>query len=322
MYVSQAIQRTRTLLRTRNLAARKQRTYDGWVRRFFSFHAGRQPELLEPEDAQEFLNHLANERDVAASTQNQTLAALMFLYKYVLEKEPGRLDLIHAKSPKKLPVVLTREEVRLILAELRGTPSLIGRLMYGAGLRLFEAHQLRVKDLDLQRRHIVLRREKGAKDRMTMIPRTLVRPLREHLEGVRLQHEGDFREGAGWVELPQALARKSPAAGKEWPWQWVFPATRCYIRRESGQHRRHHTHEKNVQKAIKRAVRSAGIPKKATSHSLRHSFATHLLEDGTDVRTLQELLSHRDIRTTMIYLHVFQEGPARVPSPLDSLLEA
>ena len=257
---------------------------------------------------------------MAASTQNQALSALLFLYREVLEQQlPWMDDVVRAKASVRIPVVLTREEVRTVIAGLDGPTRLLVLLLYGAGLRLLEAAQLRVKDVDFERNQITVRAGKGAKDRVTMLPAAAARELAKHLEGVRDLHAADLRAGAGWVELPWALGRKYPRAGREWIWQWVFPATRTYLHRETGQRRRHHLHESVLQRAVKEAVRSKGIPKRATCHTFRHSFATHLLEDGADIRTVQELLGHRDVSTTMIYTHVLNRGPAGVLSPADRL---
>ena len=257
---------------------------------------------------------------MAASTQNQALSALLFLYREVLEQQlPWMDDIVRAKASVRIPVVLTREEVRTVIAGLDGPTRLLALLLYGAGLRLLKAAQLRVKDVDFERNQITVRAGKGAKDRVTMLPAAAARELAKHLEGVRDLHAADLRAGAGWVELPWALGRKYPRAGREWIWQWVFPATRTYLHRETGQRRRHHLHESVLQRAVKEAVRSKGIPKRATCHTFRHSFATHLLEDGADIRTVQELLGHRDVATTMIYTHVLNRGPAGVLSPADRL---
>jgi integron integrase len=228
-------------------------------------------------------------------------------------------DIVRAKASVRIPVVLTREEVRTVIAGLDGPTRLLVLLLYGAGLRLLEAAQLRVKDVDFERNQITVRAGKGAKDRVTMLPAAAARDLAKHLETVRDLHAADLRVGAGWVELPWALGRKYPHAGREWIWQWVFPATRTYLHRETGQRRRHHLHESVLQRAVKEAVRSKGIPKRATCHTFRHSFATHLLEDGADIRTVQELLGHRDVSTTMIFTHVLNRGPAGVLSPADRL---
>jgi len=244
----------------------------------------------------------------------------LFLYRHVLGVElPWLDDLVRAQRPVRLPVVLSRDEVKLVLGCLHGTARLMASLMYGAGLRLLECAHLRVKDVDFGTGQIVVRAGKGDRDRAALLPTFVIDPLRRHLEQVRRQHESDLGAGAGWVELPTALARKYPNAGRELAWQWVFPATRTYVEAGSGEVRRHHFHESAVQRAVKDAVRAAGIAKRATCHTLRHSFATHLLEDGYDIRTVQKLLGHRDVRTTMLYTHVLQKGPLGVQSPLDKL---
>jgi integron integrase len=267
-----------------------------------------------------FLTSLAVQDKVAASTQNQALSALLFLYRAVLGLDlPWLDDVVRAKRPQYLPVVLTRDEVRAVLQRLDGVPRLMALLLYGAGHRLLECCRLRVKDVDFGLNQIVVRDGKGRKDRMTMLPAAVKAALATHLERVREQHQADLRHGAGWVEMPGALARKYPNAGREWGWQWVFPATRFYLDRVTGQRRRHHLHESVLQRAVRDAVRSAGIAKPATCHTFRHSFATHLLEERHDIRTVQELLGHRDVSTTMIYTHVLNRGPAGVQSPADRM---
>jgi integron integrase len=269
----------------------------------------------------QFLSALAVQRNVAASTQNQALSALLFLYRNVLEQELPRLeDVVRARKPERLPVVLTRDEVRAVIRELDGLARLLPLLLYGAGLRVLEAARLRVKDVDFARNELVVRGGKGDRDRVTMLPGAVKSDLAKHVEVVRAQHEADLRQGAGWVELPWALARKYPNAGRAWGWQWVFPATRMYLHQDTGQRRRHHLHESVLQRAVKVAMRQAGLAKHASCHTLRHSFATHLLEDGHDIRTVQELLGHRDVSTTMIYTHVLNRGPAAVQSPADRMI--
>ena len=309
-------------LRVRHYSRRTERAYVGWIRRYIVFHAKRHPAEMGAAEVSRFLSSLAVEGRVSASTQNQALAALLFLYGPVLGVElPWLDDLVRAVRPERLPVVLSRDEVRAVLLALRGTPRLISVLLYGAGLRLLECAGLRVKDLDFAANQIVVRSGKADRDRVTILP-AVVRPaLERQLARVSAQHERDLRAGAGWVELPHALARKYPNAGREWAWQWVFPATRTYTERTTSQRRRHHLHETVVQRAVYRAVREAGLTKPASCHTFRHSFATHLLEDGYDIRTVQELLGHRDVRTTMIYTHVLNRGPAAVRSPLDGLTE-
>jgi integron integrase len=308
-------------MRLRHLSPRTEEAYLGWMRRFYRFHGGRDPEQLGAEHVTAFLNALAIRSRVSASTQNQALTALLFLYRDVLRVELSWLDdLVHAKVPSRLPVVLSEEEVRSVLGQMEGVPRLMASLLYGCGLRLLECCRLRVKDIDFGRNHVMVRSGKGDKDRLTMLPGALKRELAAHLEATRAQHQRDLSNGAGWVELPGALARKLPAAGREWPWQWAFPATRPYFDRETGQRRRHHLHETVVQRAVRRAVLASGIPKRATCHTFRHSFATHLLEHGSDIRTVQELLGHKDVATTMIYTHVLNRGPAGVRSPIDRLL--
>jgi integron integrase len=267
-----------------------------------------------------FLTHLAAERRVAPSTQTQALCALLFLYDHVLGRPLGRLrDLRWARPRARVPVVLTGEEVERVLAGLKGAPWLVAMLLYGSGLRLLECLQLRVKDVDLARGEIRVRDTKGGTPRVTMLADAVRNPLRGHLEAVRRRYDEDVARGAGYIELPGALSTKYPAAAREWAWQWVFPAARQHVDRASGQRRRHHLHETVIQRAMKEAVRRSGIAKQATCHSLRHSFATQLLETGYDIRTVQELLGHKDVSTTMIYTHVLKRGGLGVRSPADAL---
>jgi integron integrase len=291
-----------------------------WIKRYIFFHGVRHPaEMGEPE-LNRFLTDLAVNQKVSASTQNQALSALLFLYQHVLHQPIGWIDLaVRAKKPERLPVVLTRQEVKAILGLMDGSPKLVAALLYGAGLRLMEGLQLRVKDVDFTTTQILVREGKGQKDRVTMLPASVKEPLLAHLrDGWRL-HQRDLREGAGQVMLPQALARKYPTADREWGWQWVFPAPTRYFDQQAKIQRRHHLHETAVQKAMKQAVQRAGIAKPATPHTLRHSFATHLLEDGYDIRTIQELLGHKDLSTTMIYTHVLNRGGRGVRRPADLL---
>jgi integron integrase len=311
----------RAALRARHGSRRTEKAYVGWTRRYILFHGKRHPAEMGATEITQFLSALAVERHVAASTQNQALSALLFLYRHVLEQElPWLEDVVRARRPARLPVVLTRDEVRAVIRELDGPVRLLALLLYGAGLRVLEAARLRVKDVDFARNELVVRGGKGDRDRVTMLPGAVKADLAKHLEVVRAQHEADLRQGAGWVELPWALARKYPNAGRAWGWQWVFPATRTYLHRDTGQRRRHHLHESVLQRAVKGAMQRASLIKHASCHTFRHSFATHLLEDGHDIRTLQELLGHRDVSTTMIYTHVLNRGPAAVQSPADRMV--
>lgn len=317
------LQALRFNLRLRHFSPRTEEAYVHWVRRFVRFHRLRHPRELGRDDVLRFLEHLRIERHVAAATQSQARAALLFLYREILAQPLDGVGAIpRARAPVRLPVVLTPAEVQRVLAELPETAGLAGRLLYGSGLRLLECLTLRVKDVDLERGEVRIRRGKGAKDRVTVLARSACEPLRAHLERVRAQHQRDLAAGAGWVALPDALARKYPNAGRSWPWQWIFPAHRRHVDRPSGQQRRHHYHESALQRAMAEAVRRSGIGKRATCHSLRHSFATHLLEAGYDIRTVQELLGHRDVSTTMIYTHVLNRGGLAVQSPADRLAGA
>lgn len=314
------VRRTREVIRARNYSRRTAKAYVGWIVRFLQFNRGRDPrELGEPEISR-FLTYLANQRKVSAATQNQAASALLFLCRKIFHKKIERLnDVVRAKPAKRLPDVLSRAEVQAILDQLDDVHHMMVQLLYGGGLRLMECLRLRVKDIDFDQRSLIIRSGKGNKDRVTLLPDKMILPLRRHLLKIRALHEQDLREGAGWVEMPTALGRKFPRAGQEWAWQWVFPASRHYIDRETGQRRRHHYHESSLQRVVKQAAYKAGITKRVSCHIFRHSFATHMLEDGTDIRTLQELLGHSSVTTTQIYTHVLKRGPHGVRSPLDRL---
>ncbi len=308
----------RARLRVKHYAIRTEHVYCDWVRRFIRFHQYRHPAELGAAEVEAFLTDLAVRLNVSASTQNQALAALLFLYREVLQIQlPWLDDVVRAKKPRHLPVVLSEEEVRQVLARLEGELWLVCSLLYGTGMRLMEVIRLRIKDVDFARGEILIRDGKGMKDRVTMLPRSLAEALRLHLQQVRAAHRSELLAGRGDVWLPFALARKYPQADREWGWQYVFPADGLSVDPRSGAMRRHHLDEKRVQRAFKRAVRDTGISKPATPHTLRHCFATHLLERGQDIRTVQELLGHSDVKTTMIYTHVLNRGGLGVRSPLD-----
>jgi integron integrase len=313
------LDQVRNAARLHHLSIRTEDAYVNWIRRFILFHNKRHPRDMRTADIEKFLSHLATHKNVAASTQNQALSALLFLYRDVLKVDIPYLDnLVWAKRPKKLPVVLTPDEVQAVLSKLSGLYWLMASLLYGSGLRLMECLRLRVKDIDFVSNQIFIRDGKGEKDRVTVLPQSLVRPLRLQLAKVRLLHQEDLTGGFGEVYLPYALDRKYPNAAKEWAWQYVFPSPKLSIDPRSAKQRRHHISEDVLQKIVKAAIHKAGISKLASCHTLRHSFATHLLEDGYDIRTIQELLGHNDVRTTMIYTHVLNRGGKAVKSPLDN----
>jgi len=312
------LDRVRDAIRLKHYSIRTEEAYVTWIKRYIYFHNVRHPAEMGAAEVEAFLTSLAVEKNVAASTQNQALSALLFLYKEVLQQDLGPIDTLRAKKPKRLPTVLTKEEVQQVLGQLSGVNLLIARLLYGSGLRLMECLRLRVKDLDFAQRLILVRDGKGAKDRVTMLPETLIVPLQDHLRIVKRTHEEDLAQGHGAVYLPHALERKYPNANREWIWQYVFPSTRLSVDPRSRVVRRHHIHESSLQKAVRAAAQATGIPKRINPHTFRHSFATHLLEQGYDIRTVQELLGHKSVKTTMIYTHVLNEGPLAVRSPLDS----
>ena len=312
------LDRVRNETRVRNYSLRTEQAYTLWIKRFVLFHNKTHPANLGPDDVKNFLTHLAVKGNVSASTQNQALNAIVFLYRNVLGTEPGKFDdFIRAKPGRQLPVVLTRQEVERLLGCLNRRSRLMAGIIYGSGMRLMECLRLRIKDIDFQYRTITVRDGKGHRDRVTMLPQRFIRPLEMHLQKVRIQHEQDLAEGAGSVFLPYALERKYPGADREWSWQYVFPADNLSKDPKTGLLRRHHLSESVLQKAIHQAVRKAAISKPASCYSLRHSFATHLLESGYDIRTVQELLGHSNLRTTMIYTHVLNQGALAVRSPAD-----
>jgi len=314
------LDRLREQLRARHYSLRTEDAYVDWTRRFIFFHGKRHPQELGAPAVQAFLSHLAVDRQVAPSTQNQAKAALLFLYREVLAVDlPWLTEVVQAKRQPRLPVVLTPGEVRALFDQMEGVMALVAQVLYGTGMRLMEVLHLRVKDLEFERHEIVVRNGKGGRDRVTMLPERLVAPLRAHLERVRALHEKDLAEGRCEVQLPDALAVKAPATARAWGWQWAFPSALRSADPRSGLIRRHHLHPESVQKAVRVAARAAELVKPVSPHVLRHSFATHLLAAGHDIRTVQELLGHKDVATTMIYTHVLNRGGRGVPSPLDGL---
>ena len=313
------LDRAREILRVKHYSIRTEQAYIGWMYRYIIFHNKRHPKDMGVPEIEAFLSYLAVEGNVAASTQNQAFNAILFLYRHVLEisLHDEKINAIRARKKTNLPVVMTQKEVKRVISAMSGQQQLMAKILYGSGLRLIECLRLRVQDVDFEMNEITVRNGKGFKDRITLLPKPLQPALREHLERVKILHENDLAAGYGYVYLPYALERKYTNADREWGWQYVFPASSLSTDPRSGKTRRHHVDGSTLQKAVKQGVRQAGIVKKATPHSLRHSFATHLLMDGTDIRSIQELLGHKDISTTMIYTHVLRDmGIQRIKSPL------
>jgi len=305
-------------MKVRNYSPNTIQTYTQWMKRYILFHKKQHPTLLGADHVRDFLNHLVKELKFSASSQNQALNAIVFLYKHVLQIDLGPInETLKARRTRRIPDVLTRQEARAVLDAMSGDTFLVASLLYGAGLRLMDAITLRIKDLDFEKKEITIHHGKGGKDRRSVIPDSLILHLQHHLKRVCQLHERDLQDGYGQAPLPNALSRKYPNAEREWGWQWVFPASTRYQERADGIWRRHHLHKSCVQKAVKKAARSTGIPKKIGCHTFRHSFATHLLESGYDIRTVQELLGHKNVKTTMIYTHVLNKGGLGVKSPLD-----
>lgn len=314
------LDRMRDEFRARHYSRSTEQSYIQWARRFILFHDMRHPAEMGGEEVNAFLTHLAVKERVSASTQNQALSGLLFLYRYVLKKDLDDIGpVVRARRPKRLPVVLTKEEVREVLSFLGGEILIMAQLMYGAGLRLMECLRLRMHDVDFSANQITIRDGKGGKDRLTMLPQIVKRPLQEHLVRVRKIHNRDIADGYGRAQLPYALERKYPNADAEWGWQYLFPQEKRWVNRKTGEQGRHHVDETIVQRKVRAAAMNTGIAKHVTCHTLRHSFATHLLENGYDIRTVQELLGHKDLRTTMIYTHVLNRGGKGVKSPADNL---
>jgi len=318
--MSQLLEKVNRTIQAKHFSPKTGQAYTRWIHRFILFHDKQHPKDLGGPEVTRFISYLATDRQVAASTQNQALSAILFLYREVLDIELPWMDgIVRAKQSIRVPTVMTAREVEMVMDRLQGPSLLVASLLYGAGLRLMEGLRLRVHDLDFERLEILVRRGKGSKDRRTMMPKRVRAPLMNHLEIARRQHAADLKIGAGYVEVPGALTRKYPNANREWSWQWVFPATRRYFHKETGEWRRHHLHESVIQRNVKSAAREAQISKRVTTHTLRHSFATHLLEAGYDIRSIQELLGHSDLSTTMMYTHVLNKGGRGVRSPLDEL---
>ncbi len=317
MSARKILTQVKELIRKKHYSYRTEKTYILWMKQFYYYFNERNPAEMGTKEISQFLTYLANDRKVSSSTQNQALNALLFLYKDVLNYEIGLFEFTRAKLPQRVPVVLSKNEVHQILDNLSGIHWLIANILYGSGLRLLEALHLRVKDVDFEYKQIIVRRGKGQKDRRTMLPSRLFEPLKEQIDKRRILHENDLKSGFGDVYLPDSLARKYPNASKDFIWQYVFPARRLYFDEDRKIKVRHHLHESAIQRAVKKAVRKTEINKRVGCHTLRHSFATHLLENGYDIRTVQELLGHKDVRTTMIYTHVLNKNKLGVKSPLD-----
>lgn len=316
--MSKLLDDVRNTIRRKHYSIRTEKAYVGWIKRFILYHEKTHPKKMGVKEIESYLTHLAVDRNVASSTQNQALHAILFLYKQVLNIELDlEVDAVRAKKPKRLPTVLTKQEVKTVINLLSGNHRLMVKLLYGCGLRLMECVRLRVKDLDFGQKLVIVRDGKGMKDRVTMLPELLIQPLKEHLTHVKCIHEKDLADGYGAVYLPHALAEKYPNAPKDWIWQYVFPAPNLSIDPRSGIRRRHHFGERSVQRAVKKAADLSNIDKHVTCHTFRHSFATHLLEKGYDIRKIQELLGHKDLKTTMIYTHVMKKEKMDVDSPLD-----
>lgn len=314
------LDQVRDAIRLKNYSIRTENSYVDWIERFIRFHQLRHPAEMNSPEIEAFLTWLAVEQTVAPSTQNQALSALLFLYRQVLQIElTGSIDAVRAHKDKRLPTVLSKAEVQQVFEQMSGIHQLMARLLYGSGMRLMEGLRLRVKDVDFAQQQIVVRDAKGNEDRVTLLPRSLIAPLQQQLVGVQSLHRQDVAQGYGQVYLPYALSRKYTTAAREWIWQYLFPAERLSVDPRSGIVRRHHADESALQKAVRQARQLAKIDKPVTPHVFRHSFATHLLEDGYDIRTVQELLGHKDIKTTQIYTHVLNRGPFAVRSPLDAI---
>lgn len=314
------LDRVKSSLRLRHYSLRTQESYIQWIKRFILYHKKRHPNEMGKIEVESFLTYLATDRHVAASTQNQALSAILYLYKHVLEQDIEWIDnVVRAKRPKYLPTVLSQNEVKMLLHELSGTYQLIAQLLYGAGLRLMEVMRLRVQDINFEYKQIIIRSGKGNKDRVSVLPDIVIDSLKDHILKAKLLHEKDLEEGFGDVYLPYALNRKYPNAGTEWRWQYIFPSIKRSTDPESGKTRRHHLYEKNLTRAVKKAANTLNFTRRVSSHTFRHSFATHLLEQGYDIRTVQELLGHKDVKTTQIYTHVMQKRASAVKSPLDKL---
>lgn len=314
------LDQVRDIIRKKHYSIRTEDAYVEWIRRYILFHGKKHPKDMGEREISQYISHLASHKNVAASTQNQALCALVFLYKHVLKIELGDFwQMERAKKPERLPTVLSKDEISRVLENMSGTHALMAKLLYGCGLRLMECIRLRVKDIDFGRNQVIVRAGKGMKDRVTMLPEQLKVLLARHLRHVKVIHEEDLRNGSADVYLPFALERKYPDASKQWGWQYVFPAERISEDPRSGKLRRHHVDETVLQKAVRSAARAAGISKPVSPHTFRHSFATHLLEAGYDIRTVQELLGHKDVSTTMVYTHVMNKGGMGTKSPLDML---
>ena len=312
------LNQVRDCLRLKQYAHRTEETYILWIRQYILFHNKRHPVEMGRIEVEAFLTHLAVEKKVAASTQNQALSAILFLYRHILKIELTDIDAVRARQSRNLPTVLTPQEVRTLTAQMTGTHRLLIQLLYGTGMRMSEALSLRVKDLDFSQQQIIVRNGKGMKDRINMLPNSLIPDLQSHLQKAKTLHEQDLNQGYGSVWLPFALNRKYPNADKQWIWQWIFPSTRRIQNPDTKTWQRYHLHESGLQKALKQATRTAHLTKRIGCHTFRHSFATHLLQSGYDIRTIQELLGHKDVKTTMIYTHVLNRGGRGVISPLDA----